>query len=357
MPDSPELEEVPSSSGGSRGGASQQRPYHEGRGDQRMRGKRFKAAVQAAFNQRGWTKDEDETWKGVAHLVGMSEDDEEESWAKALAEGPPPWEIGVRPDRRQGGRATHHTQQPDRGQPRSRTQPQQGEQTAQPNWSAILSLHGKPRGSATEEQLQQLQRPLPSEGNKPSTAAGEPPGDPRRRRQASSTTDTQQPQEEEEEPLTWQGLFSTMILSSGGAERPITFPPEIPTAWGVDIHYLSLPHGAWAGIAMATGSRRAPEYTNPRRGYFRARLSRRPGGATPTGYMSISTTFVLFPWGKVQKGRPVKWLLHITGGQAVPDPDAAVMPPGSSFTLEDEARGGSVGVGGSPPEHCSPILL
>ncbi|CAE7022053.1 thrB [Symbiodinium sp. KB8] len=73
----PELEEVgdkPSSSGQ----ASQPKPYHEGRGDQRMRGKRFKAAVQTAFGQRGWTKSDSETWKGVAHLVGMSEEDEEE---------------------------------------------------------------------------------------------------------------------------------------------------------------------------------------------------------------------------------------------------------------------------------------
>ena len=298
--DSPELEEVPSSSGGTTGGASQQRPYHEGRGDQRMRGKRFKAAVQAAFNQRGWTKDEAETWKGVAHLVGLSEEDEEETWAKALAEGPPPWERATRPDRRPGGSAASSSQpQHNRGQTRPGPHQPQGGQTVQPNWTAILSLHGKPRGSVTDEHLQQLQRPPPppppSDNARPKTAAaGDPPSDPRRRRQPASTTTAEQP-EDQEEPLTWDGLFSTMLLSPGGAPRPITFPPEIPTAWGVDVHYLSLPHGAWAGIAMATGSRRAPEYTDPRRGYFRARLRRRLGGATPAGYMSISTAFVLFP--------------------------------------------------------------
>ena len=42
-----------------------------------MRGKRFKAAVQAAFNQRGWTKGEDVTWKEVAHLVGPGDNSPE----------------------------------------------------------------------------------------------------------------------------------------------------------------------------------------------------------------------------------------------------------------------------------------
>ena len=70
-----EWEDTPDEKGGR---AMPQRPYHEGRGDQRMRGKRFKAAVQAAFAQRGWHKSEEETWKSVAHLVGMDEDDEED---------------------------------------------------------------------------------------------------------------------------------------------------------------------------------------------------------------------------------------------------------------------------------------
>ena len=127
-------------------------------------------------------------------------------------------------------------------------------------------------------------------------------------------------------------------------------PTGIPTAWGVDIHYRSLPHGAWAGVAMATGSRRAPEYRDPHRGYYRARLQRRPGGATPMGYMSISTAFVLFPWGRVTRGHPVKWLLHITGGQPQPDPEAAEMQPGSSFTLERKPGGVTWELGGLPPK-------
>ena len=190
-----------------------------------MRGKRFKAAVQAAFGQRGWTKDDDETWKGVAHLVGMSEEDEEESWALILSRGPPPGESRVRPDRRQEGRG-HQQPQPANA----------GGQTVQPDWTAVLNLHGKPRGSVTPEELQQIQRPTTD--TRPSTrstaAAGEPPGDPRRRRQAAENS-TQQ-QQDEEDPLMWDGLFSTMIISAGGASRPITFPPEIPSTWGVDIH-------------------------------------------------------------------------------------------------------------------------
>ena len=55
------------------GRALPQRPYHEGHGDQRMRGKRFKTAVQTAYAQRGWVKRDDQTWKEVARRgVGQS---------------------------------------------------------------------------------------------------------------------------------------------------------------------------------------------------------------------------------------------------------------------------------------------
>ena len=163
----PELEEVgdkPSSSGQ----ASQPKPYHEGRGDQRMRGKRFKAAVQTAFGQRGWTKSDSETWKGVAHLVGMSEEDEEEEWAKIISRGPPPGGWQPRPD------APH---------PPERSRSSGGGNT---EWKAILALHGKPRGAVPPEELQRIQRGHEHSGPNPKgsqqAAAGGPTGDPRRRR-------------------------------------------------------------------------------------------------------------------------------------------------------------------------------
>ena len=342
-----ELEEVPVE-GESRntGGTAHQKPYHEGRGDQRMRGKRFKSAVQAAFQQRGWTKDEDETWKGVAHLVGMDEEDEEESWAQILSRGPQPGEPRTRPDRRQG-------------------EGTQGGPSTQPDWSAVLNLHTKPRGSVTPEELQQLQRPgRPQPSTAQTTAEGGPTGEPRRRQPSDSTATQQQPSQRRAtaagdprgEPRRRQPSsssttqhLSTMTLSAGGAAQPRTFPPEIPAAWGVDVHFRYLGYGAWAGVTMATGSRRAPEYRNARRGYYRAMLQRRPGGLEPTGYMSISTAFVLFPWGKVQRGHPVKWLLHITGAQAQPDPEAAVLTPGSSFTLERKPGKQAWELGGLPP--------
>ena len=288
----PELEEVPTEENSrQQGGASQQRPYHEGRGDQRMRGKRFKSAVQAAFQQRGWSKDDDETWKGVAHLVGMDEEEDEESWAQILAKGPPPGESRVRPDRRPKGGQQGQTQ----------TRGTQGGPASQPDWSAVLNLHTKPRGSVTPEQLQELQkpsRPQPAQHDtaaagdpagtprrrqpasshtakqqpqrRQTTATGGPAGEPRRRQADSSSTTQQQPEEDEEEPFLWDGLFSTMTLSAGGASRPVTFPPEIPTAWGVDIHFRYLGYGAWAGVTMATGSRRAPEYRNAKRGILQS---------------------------------------------------------------------------------------
>ena len=80
-----ELEEH--SAGGGAGSATQPKPYHEGHGDQRMRGKRFEAAVQTAFQQRGWHKLEEQTWREVAHYVGLREEDDEDEWARVLARG------------------------------------------------------------------------------------------------------------------------------------------------------------------------------------------------------------------------------------------------------------------------------
>ena len=36
------------------------------------------------------------------------------------------------------------------------------------------------------------------------------------------------PEEEEDDVLQWEGLFSVMLISPGGADRPPTFPPELP---------------------------------------------------------------------------------------------------------------------------------
>ena len=71
-----ELEEH--SAGGGAGSATQPKPYHEGQGDQRMRGKRNKAAAQMAKQQRGWHKLEEQTWREVAHYVGLREEDDED---------------------------------------------------------------------------------------------------------------------------------------------------------------------------------------------------------------------------------------------------------------------------------------
>ncbi|CAE7933671.1 TOP3B [Symbiodinium necroappetens] len=224
---------------GGTGGGKAQRPYHEGHGDQRMRGKRFKAAVQTAFGQRGWTKGDDVTWKEVAHLVGLREEDDESEWARVLAEGA-----------QRGGR--------------------------------------RRRGPA-----------------------------------AAATATVEQPDDDNDATLQWDGLFNSMLISPGGADRPDTFPPELPFHADAEMHLRGLPHGAWAGITLPWQSRRGPEYASSTRGYCRIKVRRRPGGIEPAGYMATSTSFVLFPWGAIQGGRPRKWLLHITGGPPQEDPEAA----------------------------------
>ena len=144
-----------------------------------------------------------------------------------------------------------------------------------------------------------------------------------------------EPDEEDDDLLQWDGHFSYMLISTGGADRPDTFPPELPIHVDAEMHLRSLPHGAWAGITLPWGSRRGPEYSSKVRGYCRRiKVRRTRGSRDPAGYMGTSTAFVLFPWGKIQGGRPRKWLLHITGGPPTPDPDATQLQPGSSFSLE-----------------------
>ena len=106
-------------------------------------------------------------------------------------------------------------------------------------------------------------------------------------------------------------MFSTGTASSavcsfhrGGAERPDTFPPELPIHVDAEMHLRSLPHGAWAGITLPWRSRRAPEYVSTSRGYCRIRVRRARGSRDPAGYMGTSTSFVLFWWGGITGGRP-----------------------------------------------------
>ena len=51
-----------------------------------MRGKRFKATVQATFDVEGLQKPPSKTWRQVAWWVALDEDDDEEVWEQALQE-------------------------------------------------------------------------------------------------------------------------------------------------------------------------------------------------------------------------------------------------------------------------------
>ena len=125
-----------------------------------------------------------------------------------------------------------------------------------------------------------------------------------------------------------------MLLSHGGAPRPLTFPPELFIDRGAEVHMRSYPYGVWAGVVMVQHSRRAPNYDDPHRGYYRVRLNRREGGPDPPGYIAVGTAFALFPWGAITSGKPVKWLVHITATPAQPDAEATELPVGTSYTLE-----------------------
>ena len=210
-----ELEEVDAQEQG--GGGRAQRPYHEGRGDQRMRGKRFKAAVQTAFGQRGWTKRGEVTWKEVAHLVGLREEDDESEWERVLQEGA-----------QRGNRRPHNRGGTQRTQPKAaeagRTDPNPT------NFSLLLNLHTLPRGAPLPTQPPPQHRAQAPGQSKPQTAAGGGSGDPRRRRGAATAATAPEAQpEEDEDMLQWDGLFNYMLISPGGADRPATFPPELPS--------------------------------------------------------------------------------------------------------------------------------
>ncbi|CAE7440251.1 unnamed protein product [Symbiodinium microadriaticum] len=204
---------------------------------------------------------DDVTWKEVAHLVGLREEDDESEWERVLQ----------------------------------------------------VKQHATASGGA---------------------------GDPRRRRDgaaAATAAAEEEAEEDEGNMLHWDGLFNYMMISPGGADRPETFPPELPFHADAEMHLRGLPHGAWAGITLPWKSRRGPEYTSSTRGFCRIKVRRRPGGVEPSGYMATSTAFVLFPWGRIQGGRPNKWLLHITERSERPpqeDADATQLQPGSSYTLE-----------------------
>ena len=164
-----ELEEVDAQEQG--GGGKAQRPYHEGHGDQRMRGKRFKVAVQTAFGQRGWTKGEEVTWKEVAHLVGLREEDEESEWERVLQEGA---QRGNRRPQARGGAP--------RTQPRPTTAG--GTDHSPTNFTLLLNLHTLPRGAPlpTQPSPPQPQAQAPRQSKPQATAAAGGAGDPRRRR-------------------------------------------------------------------------------------------------------------------------------------------------------------------------------
>ena len=103
---------------------------------------------------------------------------------------------------------------------------------------------------------------------------------------------------------------------------------------------------------MVQHSRRAPDYSDTQRGYYRARLNRRQGGGDPPGHMAVGTAFALFPWGAITNGKPVKWLLHITSTPSQPDSEATELPVGTSYTLErPRGRGGETWeLGRLPPK-------
>ena len=194
---------------GGRGG-DQTNPTTKGGVIKRMRGKRFKAAIQTAFAQRGWDKREDQTWKQVAHLVDLYEDDEEEVWAKVLAAGP------RRPRQRQPPTA-----------PQSRGG---GQGQGEVNWGLLLNLHNMPRGTvgpaqAATQAPQQQQPETPRASNqKDSGSGGTPRGTPGgAEKQAGST---QAPATTRQKtPHCGTASIHMMLISHGGAPPA----PHIPT--------------------------------------------------------------------------------------------------------------------------------
>ena len=260
-------------------------------------------------------------------MVDLYEEDDEEVWAKVLAAGP--------------------QRRPRRGhQPQQEPAPTGGQGGI--DWGLLLNLHTLPRGTVAPTPTQQHQPPPTPEARTTRAAAGEPQGDPRRRRAASSSTQT--PQQHDDDISMWDGIFHVMLISQGGAARPLTFPPELFIDRGAEAHLRSFPYGVWAGVVMVKDSRRAPSYNDPNRGFYRVRLNRREGGGDPPGYIAVGTAFALFPWGAITSGKPVKWLVHITSTPAQPDSDATELPVGTSYTLERRGGDGGWELGRLPPK-------
>ena len=346
IPPTAELEEDDTPEGG-RGGRTQ-RPYHEGHGDQRMRGKRFKAAVQTAFGQRGWTKGDDITWKEVAHLVGLREEDDESEWERVLQEGA---QLG---QRRQPGRGRTPKAQPAPAANR-------GTEPSHTNFSLLLNLHMLPRGAPLPTQPQaQPSDPQPTKQNKQNATASGGAGDPRRRRDGAAATTTaaeEVPEEDEEAMLHWDGLFNYMLISPGGADRPETFISELPFHAGAEMHLRGLPHGAWAGITLPWKSRRGPEYTSNTRGYCRIKVRRRPGGVEPSGYMATSAAFVHVPVGTHTGGAPQQMAAPHHRGATARRCWRDAAPARLKLHVGDAAGGENLATGTTPAEAGVTVLL
>ena len=238
--------------------------------------------------------------------------------------------------------------------PRQRQQQQQATATTggggDTNWGLLLNLHTLPRGTVGPSPTQPPQQPSRDGArNQPKTAAGEPPADPRRRRAASSSTQPARPGRRHH--AVGRPLPHHATLPWGGRT------PELFVERGSEIHLRSYPYGVWAGVVMVQHSRRAPDYQDPRRGYYRVRINRREGGDEPPGYIAVGTAFALFPWGAITNGKPVKWLVHITATTAQPDSAATELPVGTSYTLERRRGEGRVGTGAATTQTSTPVLL
>ena len=182
-----------------------------------------------AFQQRGWHKLEEQTWREVAHHVGLREE----------APG-----------------AGHRTG---------------ADQVAAAATSAPTRKHTLVgRGSST--------------GNRRET---------RRTTEAQSRSHhSHRSQHNRHRAKRWKGGFNEMLISSGGGPRPSTFPPHLPVTWGVHIHMRALAYGVWAGSTLADGSALNPNYwQTQQRGYMRARQSRQQTAPDPSGYMGVNVDY------------------------------------------------------------------
>ena len=158
---------------------------HEGGGEHRMRGKRYKAAVQTIFEIKGMSKPKGKTWREVGWWVNLSEEDEEQAWEAAIQEAR---EQATRQQRRGTGATPHDPQQHARDMAR---------------FSQLLNKHLEPHTPATAaaqgEQSNQARHANPANNLWQAAAAGGLPtkaketassrqhGDPRCRRGCSQS--------------------------------------------------------------------------------------------------------------------------------------------------------------------------